>query len=307
MEDLLNVVMINENLAQFIRNLDTVLSGMKKSPADDVLQPLFHRQVKKAKILSHDIAIYERAVDGSTEKTYEFLYNAVNRLIKIKRLERNRERIAKQAAAGMPSAPAPLKRVPKGFCIDFVRNGSCSKDQCTYKHQMPNKPRGRSQSKGKGKGRSQSPPEGGALLLDASMPNASSSSTANAIRATNVVLSTKANPLLRPLGAAESLAAKRRKRKIRRRTGERSPVPALRAPKVAEVPRVPKAPGVAGARADVGRNLRFQPPFVFWEHSSQVRHPKPMHSPSGRKCRSFTTSVPTPRPCDGICSVFEHS
>ena len=157
MEDLLNVVMINENLVQFIRNWDTVLSGMKKTPADDVLQPLFHRQVKKAKILSHDIAIYERAVDGSAEKTYEFLYNAVNRLIKIKRLERNRERIAKQAAAGMPSAPAPLKRVPKGFCIDFVRNGSCSKDQCTYKHQMPNKPRGRSQSKGKGKGRSKSP------------------------------------------------------------------------------------------------------------------------------------------------------
>ena len=130
---------------------------MKKSPAGDVLQPLLHRQVKMAKMLSHDIAVYERAIDGSPEKTYEFLYNAVNRLIKIKRLERNRERIAKQAAAGMPSAPAPLKRVPRGFCVDFVRNGSCSKDQCTYKHQMPNKPRGRSQSKGKGKGRGQSP------------------------------------------------------------------------------------------------------------------------------------------------------
>ena len=295
MEDLLNFVMINENLVQFIRNWDTVLSGMKKSLADDVLQPLFHRQVKKAKILSHDIAIYERAVDGSTEKTYEFLYNAVNRLIKIKRLERNRERIAKQAAAGMPSAPAPLKRVPKGFCIDFVRNGSCSKDQCTYKHQMPNKPRGRSQSKGKGKGRGQSPPEGGALLLDASMPSASSSSTANATRATSAVSSTRVSPLLRPLGAAESPAAKRRQRKKRRRRSGRSPVPALRAPKAAKVPRVPKAPEAARARADVSRNLRFQPPFVSWEHPSQVRHPKPMHSPSGRKCRSFTTSVPVLR------------
>ena len=295
MEDLLNFVMINENLVQFIRNWDTVLSGMKKSLADDVLQPLFHRQVKKAKILSHDIAMNERAVDGSTEKTYEFLYNAVNRLIKIKRLERNRERIAKQAAAGMPSAPAPLKRVPKGFCIDFVRDGSCSKDQCTYKHQMPNKPRGRSQSKGKGKGRGQSPPEGGALPLDASMPSASSSSTANATRATSAVSSTRVSPLLRPLGAAESPAAKRRKRKKRRRRSGRSPVPALRAPKAAKVPRVPKAPEAARARADVSRNLRFQPPFVSWEHSSQVRHPKPMHSPSGRKCRSFTTSVPVLR------------
>ena len=67
--------------------------------------PLFHRQVKKAKTLAHDIAIYERAIDGTKEKSYDFLYDAVNRLIKIKRLERNRERIAKQAAAGMPSAP----------------------------------------------------------------------------------------------------------------------------------------------------------------------------------------------------------
>ena len=258
MEDLLNVVTINENLVQFIRNWDTVLSGMKKSPADDVLQPLFHRQVKKAKILSHDIAIYERVVDGSTEKTYEFLYNAVNRLIKIKRLERNRERIAKQAAAGMPSAPAPLKRVPKGFCIEIVRNGSCSKDQCTYKHQMPNKPRGRSQSKGKGKGRGQSPSGMGSI----------SPGRIN----------------------AECKFFKHGKCN----KGDKCRF-TLRAPKAAEVPRVPKAPGAARARADGSRNLRFQPPFVSWEHSSQVRRPKPMHSPSGRKCRSFTTSVPMPR------------
>ena len=132
MEDLLIVVMINQNLVQFIRNCDTVLSGMKKTPADDVLEPLFHRQVKKAKLLSHDIASYERAVDGTKEKSYDFLYEAVNRVIKIRRLECNRERIAKQAAAGMPSAPAPLKRVPKGFCVDF-----CSQRIVQQRHMYP--------------------------------------------------------------------------------------------------------------------------------------------------------------------------
>ena len=30
----------------------------------------FHRQIKKAKMLSHDIAIYERALDGSKEKSF---------------------------------------------------------------------------------------------------------------------------------------------------------------------------------------------------------------------------------------------
>ena len=105
---------------------------MKKTPADDVLEPLFHRQVKKAKLLSHDIASYERAVDGTKEKSYDFLYEAVNRVIKIRRLECNRERIAKQAAAGMPSAPAPLKRVPKGFCVDF-----CSQRIVQQRHMYP--------------------------------------------------------------------------------------------------------------------------------------------------------------------------
>ena len=65
--------------------------------------------------------------------------------------------MAKQAAAGMPTAPAPLKRVPRGFCIDFVRKGSCSKDNCPYKHEKPEKSRGRTPSGGKGKGRGRSP------------------------------------------------------------------------------------------------------------------------------------------------------
>ena len=157
MEDLLNVVMVNDNLVQFIRNWDTVLSGIKKTPSDDVLESLFHRQIKKNKALAHDVAIYERAVDGTPEKTFEFLYKAANRHINAKRLEKNRDRMAKQAAAGMPSAPAPLKRVPRGFCIDFVKKGSCSKDNCPYKHEKPEKSRGRTPSGGKGKGRGRSP------------------------------------------------------------------------------------------------------------------------------------------------------
>ena len=157
MEDLLNVVMVNDNLVQFIRNWDTVLSGIKKTPSDDVLESLFHRQIKKNKALAHDVAIYGRAVDGTPEKTFEFLYKAANRHINAKRLEKNRDRMAKQAAAGMPSAPAPLKRVPRGFCVDFVKKGSCSKDNCPYKHEKPEKSRGRTPSGGKGKGRGRSP------------------------------------------------------------------------------------------------------------------------------------------------------
>ena len=103
-------------------------------------------------MLSHDIAIYERELDGTKENSYDCLYEAANRYIKTKRLEHNRERIAKQAASGMTTAPALRKPVPKGFCIDFVHNGSCSKDSCKYKHRMPDKPRGRTPNAG-GKGK----------------------------------------------------------------------------------------------------------------------------------------------------------
>ena len=152
LEDLLAITLANENLVVFLSNWETVLSGIQKAPDETFLEPLFHRQVKKCKALQHDINIYEEAADGSPEKTYKFLYDAARNHINRKRLERNRERIAKQTA-GLPTAPAP-KRVPKGFCIAFVRNGSCNKgESCKYKHEIPQQ-RGRSNTPNGGRGRS---------------------------------------------------------------------------------------------------------------------------------------------------------
>ena len=158
-EDLLSVSLNNENLVMFLRNWDTVLSGIQKSPDEAFLEPLFHRQVKKCKSLQHDINIYERAAEGSAERSYKFLYDAANAHVNRKRLEKNRERIAKQT--GNPTVPAPA-RVPKGYCFNFVKTGKCDKgDGCKFKHEVPQE-RGRSKGKGKsrGSGRSQSPRSG---------------------------------------------------------------------------------------------------------------------------------------------------
>ena len=145
MEDLMNCVMVNENLTTFIRNWDTILSGIPTPPDNSVLEPLFHRQIKKCKVIDHDIQVYERALEGSEQRCYEFLYKAVVNHLKRQRLQKNRDRIARQT--GVPTAPAPpAKKIPKGFCVDWVKNGSCSRDKCTYKHQTP---RGRSQTPGR--------------------------------------------------------------------------------------------------------------------------------------------------------------
>ena len=125
LEDPLAIALANENLVVFLSNWETVLSGIQKAPDDTFLEPLFHRQVKKCKPLQCDINICERALDGSPEKTYKFLYDAARNHINRKRLERNRERIAKQTS-GQPSVPAQ-KRIPKGFCVAFVEMAPATK------------------------------------------------------------------------------------------------------------------------------------------------------------------------------------
>ena len=45
LEDLLATTLANENLVVFLRNWETVLSGIQKAPDDTFLEPLFHRQI----------------------------------------------------------------------------------------------------------------------------------------------------------------------------------------------------------------------------------------------------------------------
>ena len=133
-------------------NWDTVLSGMKVAPEDKCLEPLFHRQIKKCKSISHDIAIYERASEGAKERSYAYLYQAASNYLARRRLDRNRERMARQLGDEKPALPA-AKRVPKGFCISFVKTGSCKVDNCKYKHQTPDGWKDRSQSHGRSQSR----------------------------------------------------------------------------------------------------------------------------------------------------------
>ena len=105
----MNCRMVNENITASIQNWDTILSGIRVPPDKSVLEPLFHRQVKKCKDIAHDISIYDRALDGSSQKSYQFLYDAVNNHLKRERLQtlENRDRIVRQAGCDVPSAPAP--------------------------------------------------------------------------------------------------------------------------------------------------------------------------------------------------------
>ena len=61
------------------------------------------------------------------------------------RLEKNRERIARQTGAPAPAAAC----VPKGYCFSFVNHDTRNKgDSCKFKHEVPQE-RGRKPGKGK--------------------------------------------------------------------------------------------------------------------------------------------------------------
>ena len=132
-----------------------------KTPDDSMLEALFYNQLKKSK---HHLNVYLSASEESADHSYTYLIESVRQYLSRARLERNRERVARPNG-GRPAAPAAeSQRVPKGFCIAFVKYGSCRRDNCTYKHEQPSgDARGRTPSrdakpkKGKGKGRTNSP------------------------------------------------------------------------------------------------------------------------------------------------------
>ena len=142
----MNCKMVNDNLAVFLRNWDTILSGIPVQPDNSVFEPLFHRQVKKCKDIAHDISVYDRALEGHRT---EILPVSVQRGQQLSGAGTPPKEPRSDCSPGRRCHPdhsrhptrQKQKRVPKGFCIDFVRNGSCNKDKCTYKREMP---RGRS-------------------------------------------------------------------------------------------------------------------------------------------------------------------
>ena len=150
LEDLMSVKMVNDDLKGFINKWDSVLAGMKKEPENNVLEAYFHLAVKRFKPLEHDLALYDRAAEGSKERSYDFLITAARAYLERKRLEKMRDATKRSLGAKDVVVPAPEDR--KGVCFDYQKTGKCKRgSSCPYKHE-----KGRDKSKGKGKDRSQS-------------------------------------------------------------------------------------------------------------------------------------------------------
>ena len=200
--DLMKVVLRKDqskidHLAKFMMNWETILAGMKEPPPDTTLQVMLYDQVKHVPSLSADIAIYDRAASGSTDRSYQFLVKSINRIIEKTKQERNRKDIEKSLDnmnANTSNNPniTPFKKgkgkgkgkggggkgkgngKPQndGNCRQWMADQTCSRGaSCTYKHPVINgwhfkagakakaKPGGK-KGGGKGKGNGKGNPKG---------------------------------------------------------------------------------------------------------------------------------------------------
>ncbi len=113
MTDLQKVTLRGDNIEGFQNSWVMVLSGLSKAPDLDVLEYCYFQQVKGFRPLSEDIAHYNREEEGSRDRSYEYLYDSVNRHFQRTRHLKMREALSK-GLTGSPTSPsAPGRRREK--------------------------------------------------------------------------------------------------------------------------------------------------------------------------------------------------
>ena len=131
LEDLMSVRLVNDDLKSFISKWDSVLAGMKKEPEQSVLEAYFHMAIKNFRPLNHDLALYDRAAEGTKEKAYDFLIAAARAYLERKRLDKMRD--ATKRSLGGKDLAAPAKPDKKGACFEFQKTGKCKRgSSCPY-------------------------------------------------------------------------------------------------------------------------------------------------------------------------------
>ena len=67
--DLRAVSLVNDDLRGFIARWDAVIAGMTSEPGMMWKQAYFHNATKNCKPLSHDLAVYDRTLEGESDRS----------------------------------------------------------------------------------------------------------------------------------------------------------------------------------------------------------------------------------------------
>ena len=173
-ENIFCTTLKGDKLAKFLQDWDTVLAGQGETVPESILKPLLHRQLLLSPSLKEEMAHYERALPGSADKTYAYLYRVLCRRVELNRQDSNRKALLSHHAGGgnAPAMAAEQKNnkgrkkkdgngsqnrkstprangrgkgddAPSGVCFSFWRTGACSTQGCKWEHRAnPNKIKG---------------------------------------------------------------------------------------------------------------------------------------------------------------------
>ena len=102
LNDLQKIQAKGDNLESFHNTWIMVTSALSVMPSDDILETLYYQQIKGMKVLADDIAYYNRQergeiniVTGKCEKTYQFLFRAVEKHLQQARQDKMRESLTR--------------------------------------------------------------------------------------------------------------------------------------------------------------------------------------------------------------------
>jgi hypothetical protein len=148
------LVLKGDHLESFHNTWNMVLSELSEPPDPRILQCLYFQQIQHFKPLAEDIAHYKRAKYlGSTDYSFEWLWEASNRHLLMKREDYMQESLSRglNGASGQ-AAPATY---PKGK----GKKGNSEKKGATNRVSS-NGPKSGGRPKGDSRGRSASPGKG---------------------------------------------------------------------------------------------------------------------------------------------------
>ena len=107
-EDLLKVNLLQDDLSTFIHNWESVVAGMSHVPDERTLRDILLRQTRRWARMKWDLDLYDRAKEGASTHSYNFLKQSIRDLLTRERVRRNRDRIAK-FHGDKYGAPAPRR------------------------------------------------------------------------------------------------------------------------------------------------------------------------------------------------------
>jgi len=116
LNDLQQIKIKAGNLEGFQNSWIMVTSNMRKLPEIDILEDCYYEAIKGYPGLSEDMAHYNRLDEGSGgDRTFDYLYNSVNRYLARKKQDRNRNALSKSVLTStQPALTASQKKAGGG-------------------------------------------------------------------------------------------------------------------------------------------------------------------------------------------------